>query len=265
MQSKTRTSFLLTLSLSLLSSASWARGNAVSTMPNTLPAAIFGGVEVKAMEESSTHAVMLLNQESGGICTATVVGKKTLLTAAHCLPQNKDPNYLLAFFNISPFVSLAESMPVHVARMEIHPLYKNRSLFTSIDLALVILDEPIPEDYYPVLLPTKDLGMVAKEQKVELMGYGQTDQGSSGELRKVEVAVSRTDAFFFEVDQGLGKGICDGDSGGPAFIVKNNKHVLVAVSKMDYDKNYLGASDCLGYSLFTKVGPHLKWIKKYLQ
>ena len=125
-----------------------------------------------------------------------------------------------------------------VETIAIHPGYKPDALprgAYSIDLALLLLSEPLPSQFTPVQL--SDTGLVAVGQRVRIAGFGLSDEdkvriasfgpsnedisGTSGVLRAGVLMSSRPKSkFSVLVDpEGAGLGGCIGDSGAPIFAI----------------------------------------------
>lgn len=207
--------------------------------------------------------VMLLDTESGNLCSGTLIAKKTLLTAAHCIP--KDYRNLEVFFDANPFSEMSDVSAHSVETAHIHPKYLFSTDEASVDLALVILKVDAPKFLNLAQVPQGT--ELQKQADVTLYGYGKLtaqDENSAGVLRSTTMKISEVQNGFFKVDQSSGKGICDGDSGGPALIANRSGWALVGVSKMDSDIKGEGAAACAGMGQFTEVHPHLEWITKHL-
>lgn len=212
------------------------------------PNSILGGEDVDSQDPVARHAAMLVDLETNQICSATLIRPQVLLTAAHCVSSKAD--MLSVYFDVDP-VNANSTVLLDVDRVITHPEYSQDSLETSVDLALIVLKESAPESSVPAELPSvEDLGEL---QKLEVVGYGvsSTSGEGFGRLRKVQVPVAELQEGFIKVDQSQGQGICDGDSGGAAFLLRENKRILVGVTKM---------ASCLESSQFTRVDTNLSWI-----
>lgn len=227
---------------------------------------ILGGHTIDSKDRISLSSVFLVNSESNEICTGTLVTPKILLTAAHCIPQSSED--LQAFFSQQPLSDSAEVQGQEIDFAHTHPEFDRSQNMTSVDLALVVLKESAPAPFKPAILLRG--GHIRLGQKVILAGYGNSSAHNSegfGVLRKVEARLSFVGPRFFEVNQNGGRGICDGDSGGPVFVATDGGLRLLGVSKLVYDKNQTGQVNCLTTAQFTATHSEAiyGWIRDFVQ
>lgn len=171
-----------------------------------------------------------------GLCTATLIGKRTVLTAAHCIGSSH-----------TFYVGGKGYQAVSAKR---HPQY---SSYTQIyDIAVIILgsEPPITPSAIPSSAPT--LGM-----EVTLIGYGVTSENGSdsGVKRIAKNTIAQLDATEMNfLGAGGSKGnTCYGDSGGPAFATINGQEVVVGVTSR-------GTPPCGVDGIDTRVDAYRSWI-----
>ncbi len=174
-------------------------------------------------------------------CTAVAVSPKVLLTAAHCFTNNDDMR------RVEIALPNGDTQVIRTSRIEIHPDYNDETL--KADLALAVLEIPLPGQIKILKLPEADVDL--KLTSILAAGFGRTnslrsEENSSGILHAVELNVleySPTSPLFLS-DQTSGKGICHGDSGGPALLEREDgTYVVGVVSSVRYTSK---ENDC-GY------------------
>ena len=179
---------------------------------------------VNGVEDSGHPTVGRIAGGAEGHCTATLIGPKTVLTAAHCLTK-KGPGFIV--FPVS--VSFSGGLSTYeAASAVVHPNYGK--YYYSSDLGVVRLKQAVPG-----LNPTP-LSKVAPKvgQQVLLVGFGITATGAwgtSGVKRMAGNTIKSmtNDAISFEGSTGITGNLCSGDSGGPTFAKQGGQDVVIGV------------------------------------
>lgn len=185
---------LLVVSLLLISSVGWAEVG---------PRLINGKPADLKDWPSSVYASM-----NGSRCTATVVGERTLLIAAHCVGNGQS-----AAFSIG-----AEK---YSSKCSQSPLYNGNS---TADWAICLVDRKV--ENVPYELINNDNNRVKVGAQLTLTGYGCVNPGGSGgndgTYRVGTSKVTKTPSGSSNdiVTEG-NAALCFGDSGGPAFFVND--------------------------------------------
>jgi len=141
-------------------------------------------------------------------CSATLIGQRTVLTAGHCVKTT----------SVSFTVEGQKYASAQVIR---HPGYAGGN---QNDLAVVILQQsvvgvaPSPVNTSPVQVG----------QSIILVGYGKTGEysGGFGTKRVGHNSISSVGSTTFKF-KGQSN-VCNGDSGGPTFVLDSNGQELVA-------------------------------------
>ncbi|ALG10518.1 trypsin-like serine protease [Kibdelosporangium phytohabitans] len=193
----------------------------------------------------------------GQSCTASVVGKRKILTAAHCMVDATGAkSYIYGDDDLN--TPGDETFRTAVASFKTHPGYTGSGGWrTGNDVAVVttVDDLPVPENQWAKVAGSADGALTQPGKSGTSVGYGKTSSGGgSGELRKTTLPVndpSTCQVFDIRVNGDLmvctgyndGRTAnCSGDSGGP-FIVDG---VIVGVSSW-------GSSKCDRYSIMARL------------
>jgi V8-like Glu-specific endopeptidase len=217
----------LTLSLLILTAA----GHGCSYDPAELSLEELEAIEAREQPivngslDSGHPAVGLLYLKGVASCTATLIGSRTVLTAAHCVTDATAPPYT-PIFPIAFATGPGKSSPMVMAEtITVHPGYG-----AKIDLAVVRLKQAIKGvTPIPIAATPPHVG-----EAVTLVGYGYTSDknaGSFGVKRKAHNTIGKVGASLisFYGASGQNGNICFGDSGGPALSLRGGQEVLVGV------------------------------------
>lgn len=272
---------------------------------------VIGG-EIVSEDSWIARKTLWLYTEAGGgsMCTATLIDRDVVLTAAHCVDMVSKASDLKAVFSAQPscdFVNgdlLAKS--ITGSKVLIHEGYDKNSddFFVRSDLALVKLSAPAPASVETVELKLSDRPWSSFDQ-ILVAGYGKTVGGTGDnedpialralvrqplrESNLEQVADRIRTAIFgsamdtvtfglvknmlfdssFEaesiwIDQTDEKGICSGDSGGPAYVVEDGRIKQIGVASVVLQDK--PSKTCLMTAASTNVRKYRDWIgRSYTQ
>ncbi len=175
------------------------------------------------------------------LCTATLVGQRTVITAAHCIQPDKEHIFYLGSDGYSP------------EEIVVHPQWNPDPQSLANDIAVLRLDHAPGIAPSVISRTAPSVGML-----VTLIGYGVTAEG----LKDADVKRIATNTIHEVFEKrfniaGTGGGTgntCHGDSGGPAFAEVEGQEVQVGVTSAG-----MGECGTLGYE--TRVDAYLDWLQ----
>ena len=250
---------------------------------------IVGGTEVSSSGRIAQLSGLLTLSNRRGRCTFSVLSSEWLLTAAHCVEEQKLEE-MEAVFDVNVLDNQGRIDARNVRRIRevhVHPNYAQtmarldqmqreamaagRELTSEEvdavkdwgDMALVRIEGKIPAKQRAVRLLPAEIP-VRTGDSVVLAGYGITNGSlntGSGILREVQVKVAEglwgTSEILF--DQREGRGACRGDSGGPAYFSYRGQLFLIGVTSRGVRDE---RNDCSQFAAYTSVRAHRNWLRQ---
>ncbi len=188
---------------------------------------------------SGHPSVGYLRVANSSLCTATLVGKQTVLTAAHCLHPG------------ASHVFYAGGKAYNASAVVRHHGWSMSTLSNDIGLVRLQTAPPITPSIASDQAPYQGL-------KLTLIGYGKTSsyKSDAGTKRIAVNSVKQVDQtrFTFAGSGGSIGNTCKGDSGGPAFATLGGKEVQVGVTSA-------GQTPCGTLGVDTRVDAYYSWLK----
>ncbi len=159
---------------------------ALACLPIAPALAIVGGAP--PAPASLTRSVVMVVGSYGTLCTASLIARDLLLTAAHCAQP-------VAQYQFVDTASGRDLVLKEVARGGRHPQFELKRLFAHLptaDLALLKLARPLAPPFSPLQLDTRAMP-VGSGELLTVAGYGVAVRGKSdsgGVLRAATLVVA---------------------------------------------------------------------------
>jgi secreted trypsin-like serine protease len=235
-------------------------GNGIIYSKQPVTLGITGGSKISVSSSMLALSTVALMNNQQSFCTGTLISDSYVVTAAHCI----DAALTMPKENL--FIGFGEngSKKVKVQSLIKHEEYTDQNLnkgFTpqaNYDLGLVKLSGTIPKPYRPVaILPASE--QFISNEKVYIAGYGLDEKGSVGTLKASfsMFAEESSAAVNFRTVSALTQSTCNGDSGGPAYVVRGDYYYLVGATSYGPSGFYCRGGD----SFFVDLRKVASWIE----
>ncbi len=211
--------------------------------------------------DKNDPSVVLMKAEdngSGWWCTGTVIAKRLVLTAAHCVEDASPSTKIRVMFGWSE----AQGKPtdyVKVSEWHHDPQYMaTNNIAAGHDAAVLILASDALAPALPINRKAMTKSMVGSP--VHVVGFG-NDNGQagtgSGTKREIHTTLHSLEQGVMNVGK-PGQTTCQGDSGGPSFMNIDGVDVVVGITSY-------GEYGCVNYGSSTRVDLAAAWIDPYIQ
>lgn len=182
-------------------------------------------------------AVGMITRSGSMHCTGTLIEKRKVLTAAHCVDGFSASTLKFA---IGPSMGKIEKS-IAVSATKFHPNWNKQALINDVGYLTLAEDAPLEPIQVNRLMDQSWIG-----KKLFFVGYGVdngTSQSGAGTKRSVWIPLNKVDPTLITYNE-KGKSPCNGDSGGPAFYVDADGSYFVTgiTSYGDWGCNGMGAS-----------------------
>lgn len=174
----------------------------------------------------------------GSLCTATLIGKKTVLTAAHCVSPGASHTF-----------TTDDGVKHLSAKVVRHPSYNSYQITN--DVAVIILQTEPAIAPMPINITPPSSGL-----EVTIVGFGKTSEYSEDagvkRMAKNKISSVKTTQFTIAGSSTLGN-LCNGDSGGPSYAIVNGVEVDIGVHSTKSGACGSGSTD-------MRVDAYADWI-----
>ncbi len=224
---------------------------------------IVGGSRVSTSDVIVKSTVALVSPDGNQFCTGSLISPRHVLTASHCLDDLPWSTVRVAFGTVAKPGYFATGRLRTARYKKMHESYDREQMDADEassppnDIALLTLESDAPSGYTPVrVLGPSDA--LFEHETLTLAGFGVTryDADTSGILYKVTSYLTKQDRVAKEIHFGDRRGhtACMGDSGGPAFVNRDGRLVLVGVTSR-------GSSVCDEEGIYTDARQFSRWIE----
>lgn len=220
---------------------------------------IIGGT----LDTADPGVVLLFAQQpgaqSGSLCTAEVVSPHVVMTAAHCVsPTEVGAGAQFIVFTGSDFNQATQSQILSVKEAHPNPAWDPNNLPAGNDVGVAILDSAT--SITPLPFNHSAMTQVMVGQSVRFVGYGlddATNQTGAGVKRTTSTQLSDYDDVKLHFSDGQHE-TCNGDSGGPAFMMLNGVATIVGVTSY-------GDVTCSQGGYDTRIDSVASFVDGYIQ
>ncbi len=229
---------------------------------------IIGGVQAERSDLVTKSTVAFLHKPIiNGLyevnCSGTLISKNLILTAAHCLHSAKDLKTSAIYFGVVlPYTKMEHTRQLDswVEFPSIEPVYDETGLLISQlhDIAIIKIKGEAPEGFEPVKIAANS-EMFKAGDEITVAGFGLKNdafQMRTEALRKAVINIDKIWNTHIITNQTKDRGICLGDSGGPAYIERDGKLILIGATRGAHK----AAKNCRAFAEITSVPESLDFI-----
>ena len=246
----------------------------------------------RARENEYPNYVLIRMKSDGGVCGGTLIDVHIVLTAAHCLVENKAKEMFRDHKDLEIFIGSNDLNSKNMYRTEavqviLHPNY-HPSKNKENDIALIRLKSAFNVNQLKAMIPPTNKSSIFVGKKVWTVGFGTTDpdkQALSDHLQTVNLDIlpdnvceqlftSNKDKFNPNLmicagDLNGGKDTCNGDAGSPLILKSGEEdgetasQIILGITSYGKRGSKCGSKDSA--AVYTKVASYKKWIHDVLE
>ncbi len=221
-------------------------------------------------DTSEAHQAVVLVNMGFGMCSGTLITPRVVMTAGHCLDGMSASRVTVGFGNTS-----SDMQWRNAEELKVHPQYDrgNWVVPPTNDISLLRMDDDAPTGITPIPFMPHSLTVTEADigSPLEYVGFGQTENDTTGIKKAVTMTLDYVcigpdvceygggiDAAVNSIGQNqTDGGACSGDSGGPAFMWRNNKEYAAGITS--YGDQY-----CTQYGISTKADEFEDFINDFV-